>query len=335
MPKPERGIGHAFLRPDRVADGSDDASRARPRQLLLRAPAHRRCAATSSAGAARRSSRRIRDDLRVAVVGSGGLWHTPGAKDAYLDEDLRSAPSCGSCAAGDTKGMAALLRRLPDPRRRHEPGRRRARARQSPACPASAARRAARARPATGSPPPASPTAARHRRRLRADLRLAGGRRLRLLVPDPGLIGTRLGVAFARTAGLVQRRSDASRRPRSVGGRLRSPWAPSADHEGPHRDAPHRDRLVEVHDRVRVVLDGERVKQRQVVLVGGHREQRGPSELRVVGERLVLTLVDQRLDRRIELDRPVESLNSSVEPPEVVDDVAAADDEDAVRRVTP
>lgn len=30
-------------------------------------------------------------DLRVAVIGSGGLWHTPGAPDAYLDEDFDRA----------------------------------------------------------------------------------------------------------------------------------------------------------------------------------------------------------------------------------------------------
>ena len=28
------------------------------------------------------------DDLRVAVVGSGGLWHTPGAKNAWLNEEF-------------------------------------------------------------------------------------------------------------------------------------------------------------------------------------------------------------------------------------------------------
>ena len=28
------------------------------------------------------------EDTRVAVIGSGGLWHTPGAEDAYVDEEF-------------------------------------------------------------------------------------------------------------------------------------------------------------------------------------------------------------------------------------------------------
>ena len=43
-------------------------------------------------------------NLRVAVLGSGGLWHTPGAKEAYLDEDfdrrslkfLEDGDACGA-----------------------------------------------------------------------------------------------------------------------------------------------------------------------------------------------------------------------------------------------
>jgi len=44
-------------------------------------------------------------DLRVAVVGSGGLWHTPGAKDAYLDEAFDRA-QLRYMEAGDICGMA-------------------------------------------------------------------------------------------------------------------------------------------------------------------------------------------------------------------------------------
>ena len=44
-------------------------------------------------------------DLRVAVVGSGGLWHTPGAKNAYLDEEFdRGLLRC--LEKGDVRGMA-------------------------------------------------------------------------------------------------------------------------------------------------------------------------------------------------------------------------------------
>lgn len=44
-------------------------------------------------------------DLRVAVVGSGGLWHTPGRKNSYLDEEFDRA-QLDYLARGDIKGMA-------------------------------------------------------------------------------------------------------------------------------------------------------------------------------------------------------------------------------------
>jgi hypothetical protein len=43
--------------------------------------------------------------LRVAVVGSGGLWHTPRATDAYLDEDFDQA-LLRSMRTGDALAMA-------------------------------------------------------------------------------------------------------------------------------------------------------------------------------------------------------------------------------------
>ena len=53
-------------------------------------------------------------DLRVAVVGTGGLWHTPGAKEAYLDEDFdRTMLAC--LEAGDIAGMAAHFDRYQVP----------------------------------------------------------------------------------------------------------------------------------------------------------------------------------------------------------------------------
>jgi hypothetical protein len=45
-------------------------------------------------------------DLRVAVVGTGGLWHTPGARDAYLDEDF-DREMLARLQAGDVEAMAA------------------------------------------------------------------------------------------------------------------------------------------------------------------------------------------------------------------------------------
>lgn len=47
-------------------------------------------------------------DLRVAVLGSGGLWHTPGAKEAYLDEDF-DRRSLSYLEQGDARGAAAFF----------------------------------------------------------------------------------------------------------------------------------------------------------------------------------------------------------------------------------
>lgn len=48
------------------------------------------------------------EDLRVAVLGSGGLWHTPGAKEAYLDEDF-DRRSLSYLERGDALGAAAFF----------------------------------------------------------------------------------------------------------------------------------------------------------------------------------------------------------------------------------
>jgi len=48
------------------------------------------------------------EDVRVAVVGSGGLWHTPGAKDAYLDEDF-DRQSLRFLEKGDVRGAASFF----------------------------------------------------------------------------------------------------------------------------------------------------------------------------------------------------------------------------------
>jgi hypothetical protein len=48
------------------------------------------------------------DDIRVAVIGSGGLWHTPGAKDAYLDEEF-DHQSLRFLECGDVKAAASFF----------------------------------------------------------------------------------------------------------------------------------------------------------------------------------------------------------------------------------
>ncbi len=104
MPKPERGVGHAFLRP---AESLTDLSLPVLPVLLncyyAPQPTAMRCYQLGTA--VRAIIEDDPSDLRVAVLGSGGLWHTPGAKDAYLDEEFDRA-QLGFMAAGDICGMA-------------------------------------------------------------------------------------------------------------------------------------------------------------------------------------------------------------------------------------
>jgi len=104
MPKPERGIGHAFLRPAESFDILDKPIV----PILLNCyyapqPTAERCYQLGKA------VREVIDahpsDLRVAVVGSGGLWHTPGAKEAWLDEEFDQG-LLRFMEAGDARGMA-------------------------------------------------------------------------------------------------------------------------------------------------------------------------------------------------------------------------------------
>jgi hypothetical protein len=48
------------------------------------------------------------DGLRVALVGSGGLWHTPQKQDAWLNEAFDEV-LLGHMAKGDIKAMAAFF----------------------------------------------------------------------------------------------------------------------------------------------------------------------------------------------------------------------------------
>jgi hypothetical protein len=104
MPRPERGIGHAFLRP---AESLTDF-RLPIVPIFLNCyyapqPTALRCYQLGVA--VREILAELPDRLRVAVVGSGGLWHTPRAKDAHLDEAFDGA-MLAALAAGDARGMA-------------------------------------------------------------------------------------------------------------------------------------------------------------------------------------------------------------------------------------
>ena len=82
-----RHVGHAFMRP---AESATDCS-------IPIIPVMVNCYYAPQATATRcyELGKVVREaidayptDLRVLVIGSGGLWHTPGAKGSYLDEDF-------------------------------------------------------------------------------------------------------------------------------------------------------------------------------------------------------------------------------------------------------
>jgi hypothetical protein len=107
MPKPDRGIGHAFLRPaESLTDLTTPIVPVFVNGYYAPQPTAMRCYQLG------RAVREILDahpaPLRVAVVGSGGLWHTPRATDAYLDE-VFDAELLRRMAAGDARGMAGYF----------------------------------------------------------------------------------------------------------------------------------------------------------------------------------------------------------------------------------
>src|SRR5581483_8579085 len=59
-------------------------------------------------------------DLKVAVVGSGGLWHTPGAPNSWLDEDFDMS-MINSVKEGDIMGMAEKFDAYREPADKAQP----------------------------------------------------------------------------------------------------------------------------------------------------------------------------------------------------------------------
>jgi hypothetical protein len=104
MPKPERGVGHAFLHPaESLTDFTTPIVPVFVNCYYAPQPTGLRCYQLGRA--VREVVAEHPGDLRVAVVGSGGLWHTPGARDAYLDEAFDQA-ILKLMAGGDARGMA-------------------------------------------------------------------------------------------------------------------------------------------------------------------------------------------------------------------------------------
>jgi hypothetical protein len=107
MPKPEAGIGHAIMNP---AHSLTDL-RIPIVPILINcyyAPQPTAVRCYQLGRAVRESIEEYPDGLRVALIGSGGLWHTPGKQDAWLNEAFDEA-LLAHMAQGDIKAMAACF----------------------------------------------------------------------------------------------------------------------------------------------------------------------------------------------------------------------------------
>lgn len=104
MPKPEKGIGHAFMRP---AESLTDLSIPIVPVLVncYFAPQVTASRCYDFGKAVREAIEAYPEDLRVGVLGSGGMWHTPGGKDAWLGEEF-DQELLTFMSAGDARGMA-------------------------------------------------------------------------------------------------------------------------------------------------------------------------------------------------------------------------------------
>ncbi len=107
MPKPEHGVGHAFLRPaESITDLTTPVIPVLINCYYAPQPTAMRCYQVGKA--VREIIEEFPDGLRVALVGSGGLWHTPQKSGAWLNEAFDEA-LLGHMARGDIRTMAAYF----------------------------------------------------------------------------------------------------------------------------------------------------------------------------------------------------------------------------------
>jgi hypothetical protein len=108
LPKPDEGMSHAFMRPLHCL---------RPEVDLPTVPVFVNCCYGPQPTARRcyQLGRAVRElivswpqDLRVAVIGSGGLWHTPLEPGATIDERF-DADVLAAVESGDAQAMAATF----------------------------------------------------------------------------------------------------------------------------------------------------------------------------------------------------------------------------------
>jgi hypothetical protein len=109
---PERGMGHAIMRPHTLLE-TGFAIPTVPVWINCYygpQPTGQRC--YDFGRAVRETIDAFPADLRVAVIGSGGLWHTPGAGNSILDEQFDAA-ILAEVASGDARAMAAAFDAYP------------------------------------------------------------------------------------------------------------------------------------------------------------------------------------------------------------------------------
>jgi aromatic ring-opening dioxygenase catalytic subunit (LigB family) len=108
LPRPDDGIGHAFMRPAfHLAPGYDIPTVPFFVNCYFGPqPTARRCVQLGRA--VRRCIETLPRDLRVAVIGSGGLWHTPTMPNSILDSDF-DATILENLKRGDADAMAAYF----------------------------------------------------------------------------------------------------------------------------------------------------------------------------------------------------------------------------------
>ncbi|HVB07260.1 MAG TPA: hypothetical protein VNF07_13540 [Acidimicrobiales bacterium] len=104
VPDTERGMGHAIIRPLESLTNLDIPTV----PLLLNAYYAPQLTATRCyeiGKAVREMIDAYPEDLRVVIIGSGGLWHTPGQKGSYLDEAF-DQQALSYLEEGDVKAWA-------------------------------------------------------------------------------------------------------------------------------------------------------------------------------------------------------------------------------------
>lgn len=107
MPKPDIGLGHAIMRPAESIISEDTPIVA----VLLNcyyAPQVTGARSYELGRAVREIIDELPRDLRIAVVGSGGLWHSQGNGSAYLDEEFDNEV-LRHVGAGDARQLATYF----------------------------------------------------------------------------------------------------------------------------------------------------------------------------------------------------------------------------------